>query len=143
MKKKVIIIHGPNLNMLGTRKPHVYGTESLAEVNDDILKTAHHLDIEVDIYQSNIEGEIINQIHKAHNNYNAIIINPGAFTHYSYAIRDAIEAISIPVIEVHISNIYRRENFRSHSVIAPVCSGQISGMGKDGYILALHKISML
>lgn len=129
MKKKVLVIHGPNLNMLGIREPQIYGDQCLQDINNKILKKAGELDVEAKIIQSNVEGDIINQIHSAYNNYDAIIINPGAFTHYSYAIRDAIEAVGIPTIEVHISNIYKREPFRANSVIAPVCLGQISAGG--------------
>jgi 3-dehydroquinate dehydratase II len=141
--KRVMVIHGPNLNMLGNRNPKVYGENSLEAVNDYIAKKAKELKIEVDFFQSNCEGKIINKIHKIFNGYSALIINPGAYTHYSYAIRDAIESIDIPTIEVHISNIYKREAFRSHSVIAPVSMGQISGLGIEGYILALEKIARL
>ena len=141
--KRVMIIHGPNLNMLGIRKKEIYGIHSLKDVNDDIREKAQVLDLEVDIYQFNGEGEIITKIHQAYCGYHALIINAGAYSHYSIGIRDAIEAIDIPTIEVHISNIYKRESFRAFSMIAPVCTGQISGLGMEGYILALEKISNL
>lgn len=141
--KRIMVIHGPNLNMLGIRKKEIYGAHNLDDVNDAIKERALALNLDVDVYQSNSEGEIIGQIHKAYHGYHALIINAGAYSHYSIAIRDAIEAISIPVIEVHISNIYARESFRAFSMIAPVCLGQITGLGVEGYILALDKIASL
>ncbi|MCR1897984.1 type II 3-dehydroquinate dehydratase [Irregularibacter muris] len=141
--KKIMVLHGPNLNLLGFRKPHIYGKETLQDINGEILEKSSKLKVRVEIFQFNSEGQLIEQIHKAHNMYDGIIINPAAFTHYSYAIRDAIEAIEIPTIEVHLSNIYNRECFRAKSVISPVCLGQISGLGKEGYILALEKLASL
>lgn len=135
--KKILIINGPNLNLLGKREPEVYGSDTLESINTEIIQEADKLRVKCDFYQSNHEGDIIDKIHYAWDNYDGIIINPGAYTHYSYAIRDAIAAVSIPVIEVHLSNIHAREEFRSHSVLAPVCKGQICGLGKKGYILAL------
>ena len=139
--KKILLIHGPNLNMLGIRKKDIYGNASLDDVNKMIREKAGPLDLAVDIYQYNGEGEIITQIHRAYNNYQGLIINPGAYSHYSIGIRDAIEAIDIATIEVHISNIYKRESFRANSVISPVCMATIAGFGIEGYILALEGIS--
>lgn len=141
--KKVMVIHGPNLNMLGIREKEIYGRHALQDINDMIKKKSKELDIEVEIYQFNGEGEIISQIHKAYSKCHALIINPGAYTHYSIGIRDAIKAVDIPTIEVHISNIYNRESFRSNSVISPVCMGQITGLGIEGYVLAIERISHL
>lgn len=140
-RKTFLIINGPNLNLLGDREPGVYGSESLESINKGIKAEADLLNVDVDFFQSNHEGAIIDAIHNARVEFDGIIINPGAFTHYSYAIRDAIAAVRLECIEVHISNVYKREEFRSHSVIAPVCSGQISGLGKMGYILALRGLA--
>lgn len=132
---KVLIIHGPNLNLLGKREPDIYGTLTLEDLNERINKTAAELGIKTLIIQSNSESDIIEAIHKA--DYDLLIINPAAFTHTSIAIRDAISAVGKPAIEVHISNIHKREDFRRRSYIAGVCKGQISGFGADSYILAL------
>lgn len=137
---KILLINGPNLNMLGIRNTTMYGSMSLLEVNQDIQKTAEKEGISIDFFQSNIEGELIDCIHKSYGVYQGIIINPGAYGHYSIAIRDAIEAVSLPVVEVHISNIYNREQFRRHSVISEVCIGQISGLGYQGYIYAMDAL---
>ena len=134
---KVSLIHGPNLNLIGLREPEFYGRDSFDEINRKIKLRAQQLDMEVHIMQSNHEGEIIDAIHEARESADALIINPGAFTHYSYAIRDAITAVRLPAIEVHLSNVHAREAFRRESVIAPVVSGQIIGMGPYGYLLAL------
>jgi 3-dehydroquinate dehydratase-2 len=139
--KKVLIINGPNLNMLGIREPDIYGKETLETINDQILNKAKNMNLDIEFIQSNHEGQIIDKIQESMGKYDYIIINPGAFTHYSIAIRDAIKASSIPSIEVHISNIYQREEFRKNSVIAPVCVGQISGLGSYGYLLALDFVS--
>jgi len=134
---KVLIIHGPNLNMLGKRETDIYGNKTLDEMNNEIIKRANELKINVEIKQSNHEGEIIDQLQAA-GDYDAIIINPGALTHYSIAVRDAIASIKIPVIEVHLSNIHAREEFRAKSVTASVVAGQISGFGIGSYLLALE-----
>ena len=139
--KKILILNGPNLNMLGIREPGVYGSESLDDVNEKIKNKAKTLNCEVEFFQSNIEGEIINKIHSAMGGVDGIVINPGAFTHYSYAIRDAISCVNIPTIEVHISNVHKREEFRHKSVTAPVCVGQICGLGTNGYLYALEELS--
>lgn len=138
---KVLVINGPNLNMLGIREPGIYGNDTLSDLVMQIRKAAEKLDVEVDFFQNNSEGEIINAIHSAFGKFDAILINPGAYTHYSYAIRDAIESVKLPCIEVHISNIHKREEFRHKSVTAPVCTGQIAGLGKIGYILALEALA--
>ena len=137
----ILIIHGPNLDILGKRDENIYGRISLEEINSLIKKRASEENINVEFFQSNFEGEIIGKIHEAMgDNTNGIIINPGAFTHYSIAIRDALEAVNIPVVEVHLSNIYNREEFRQKSVIAPVCMGQITGFGHNSYLLALDAL---
>ncbi len=141
MEKKILIIHGPNLNLLGEREPDVYGYDTMESINGEITKEAQKLGLSCDFIQSNHEGEIIDKIHNVRKTHSGIIINPGAYTHYSYAIRDAIAAITIPCIEVHLSNVYSRDEFRSKSVIAPVCKGQIAGFGKQSYILALKGIA--
>lgn len=138
--KKVLIINGPNLNMLGVREPGIYGNETLETLCDKIRKKAELLNAEVEFYQSNIEGELINKIHSAMGNFDGIVINPGAYTHYSYAIRDALASVNVPAIEVHISNVHKREEFRHKSVTAPVCAGQICGLGTNGYLYALEEL---
>ena len=143
MSKRIIIINGPNLNMLGTRERDVYGTTTLSEIAAAVTEEAKVLGIDSDFVQTNHEGEIIDKIHEARGRYDTIIINPGAYTHYSIAIRDAIKAVELPCIEVHLSNIHAREEFRTNSVIAPVCAGQISGFGANSYILALQAVAML
>ena len=134
--KKILIVNGPNINLTGKRKTDVYGTQSFEKMNAEIEKTADEMGLSVIFFQSNVEGEIVNALHAAEN-CDGIVINAGAYTHYSIAIRDAIEAISAPVIEVHMSNIDAREEFRRVSVIAPVCVGTITGFGKTSYTLAL------
>jgi len=135
---RVLVIHGPNLNLLGERKPEVYGTQTLEQVDARIAQLAAELKLEVRSVQHNSEGAIVDELHAARGAYDAIIINPGAFTHYAHAIADAIAAIGIPVIEVHLSNVFARESFRRVSVVAPVCAGTISGFGVDSYLLALR-----
>lgn len=136
---RILVIHGPNMNLLGKRDQSLYGKHNLDEINQMIQSKAKRLKMEVEIIQSNSEGEIIDQLHKTlDGDYDGVIINPGGYTHYSISIRDAIEVLDIPVIEVHLSNIYKREEFRRNSVIAPVCRGQISGFGLDSYLLALE-----
>ena len=138
--KKFVLIHGPNLNMTGIREQGVYGAETLDDINQWLLSYAKEKGIELSILQSNSEGEIIDAIHRTYGKADALVINPGAYTHYSYAIRDAIKAVAVPAVEVHLSNIHAREEFRSKSVIAPVCLGQICGFGKQGYRLALDVV---
>jgi len=134
----VLVIHGPNLNLLGTREPDVYGRTTLDDIDAMLEKEAAPLGVSVRTFQSNSEGELVTAIQEAAGWANAIIINPGAYTHTSVALRDAVTAVGIPVIEVHLSNIYAREEFRHHSYIAPVAAGQISGFGAESYRLALH-----
>ncbi|RJQ33108.1 MAG: type II 3-dehydroquinate dehydratase [Actinobacteria bacterium] len=139
----VLVIHGPNLNLLGEREKEIYGEADLVQINSEIKKKALGLGHQIEAFQSNDEGEIVTQIQKAAENYKAIIINPAAFTHYSIAIRDAVAAIKIPVIEVHLSNIYAREEFRQKSIISAVASGVISGFGSQSYLLALEAVNSL
>lgn len=141
--RKILVINGPNLNLLGTREKDVYGSETLEDIARKLYIEAERLNVEIDFVQSNHEGEIIDKIHEARGKYDSLIINPGAYTHYSIAIRDAIKAVEIPTIEIHLSNIHAREEFRSKSVIAPACVGQISGFGSGSYILALNAAAMI
>lgn len=134
----ILVIHGPNLNLLGTRNPEIYGKDSLNDINAALKEKADNLGVTISFFQSNHEGAIIDTLHQTRGKVDGIIINAGAFTHYSYAIRDAIESIQIPTIEVHLSNIYAREPFRRHSVISEVCKGTIAGFGKVSYLLALE-----
>lgn len=138
--KKILIIHGPNLNLLGQREPGVYGKESFESVNHFIGEKARAEGFDFEIFQSNSEGGIIDKLHCASGHFDGIVLNAGAYTHYSIAIRDAITAVKLPCIEVHLSNIYAREEFRHTSVIAPVCVGQISGFGKNSYALAIEAL---
>jgi 3-dehydroquinate dehydratase-2 len=138
--KKVLVINGPNLNMLGIREPEVYGETSLDAINTRVASEAEVMRIDVEFFQSNSEGEIIDAIHSAHGEADGIILNAGAYTHYSYAIRDAVASVDAPCVEVHLSNIYSRDDFRKTSVIAPVCIGQISGFGIKSYLLALRAL---
>lgn len=135
---KILVINGPNLNLLGEREPAVYGDNSLEAINAELTERAAVMGHKIDFFQSNSEGAIIDRLHAARLDCAGVILNAGAYTHYSYAIRDAIAAIKIPVIEVHLSNVDSREEFRKTSVIAPVCKGSISGFGKDSYLLALN-----
>lgn len=137
---KILVINGPNINMLGKREPGIYGAETMESVNERLSKEAEALGCEIDFYQSNIEGEIVTAIQNTRDAYDGIIINPAAYTHTSVAIRDALSSVDTPAIEVHISNIHKREEFRHKSLTAPVCMGQICGLGTDGYILALYKL---
>lgn len=141
MTRKILVINGPNLNLLGEREPGVYGEGSFEQLNLDILETAKKLGLKCEVFQSNHEGEIIDKLHNCRTNCSGVVINAGAYTHYSYAIRDAISAIKIPCIEVHISNVFARDEFRSHSVISAVCAGTICGLGRNGYFLAMRALS--
>ena len=135
----ILVIHGPNLNMLGLREPEIYGSLGLEDINKMIIDFANQNDLNVYIHQSNIEGEIVDYIHKNRDS-DGLVINPAAYTHTSIAIRDAIKSVDIPTVEVHLSNIHSREQFRKTSYIAPVCIGQISGFGHYSYILGLSAI---
>lgn len=134
---RIAVLNGPNLNMLGIREPGVYGNESLSAIEAQVKSRGDELGVQVSFFQSNHEGDMIDRIHSAYGNEDGIIINPGAWTHYSYAIRDALSAVSIPIVEVHLSNIHKREAFRHVSVVAPVALGQIAGFGASGYLMAL------
>tara|TARA_Y100001970_G_C13825750_1_gene647176 strand:- start:56 stop:481 length:426 start_codon:yes stop_codon:yes gene_type:complete len=136
---KLLIIHGPNLNLLGQREPDIYGTQSLDDINQQISAHAESRNVHITFFQSNHEGELIERIQSA-GEYDGLIINPAAFTHSSIAIRDALSSLSIPKVEVHLSNIYQRESFRHHSYSAAACNGQISGFGGHGYQLAIDAI---
>lgn len=134
---KILVINGPNLNMLGIREKNIYGKESYESICDNLKEVSKSLEIEIEIKQSNIEGEIINYIQAALGEFDGIVINPGAYTHYSIAIYDALKAVNLPTVEVHLSNIHSREEFRRVSVTAPACIGQICGFGAYGYTMAL------
>jgi 3-dehydroquinate dehydratase II len=137
--KKIMVIHGPNLNLLGKREEAIYGKKSLKDINELLEKKAKALGVSVEFFQSNHEGEIVQKIQDAKRfEFNAVLLNPAAYTHTSVAIRDAVSAVDIPVVEVHISNIYAREEFRHKSMIAPAASGQISGFGINSYVLGLE-----
>lgn len=139
---KLLVIHGPNLNLLGIREPETYGVYTLAQINEKIEQYAKKYNIEVTIRQTNHEGVLVDWLHDAREWANGIILNPAAYTHTSVAIRDAIVAIKIPVVEVHLSNIYARENFRQQSLTAPVCVGQLCGFGWKSYLLAIDFFRM-
>ncbi|MCI7260109.1 MAG: type II 3-dehydroquinate dehydratase [Selenomonas sp.] len=137
---KVLVLNGPNLNLLGTREPAIYGSTTLKDIEAMMLKRASEAGIAIDFFQSNHEGELVDRVQAANHNYDYIIFNAAAFTHYSIALRDAIGAIEVPVIEVHISNIHKREEFRHTSVLAPVALGQICGLGVESYLAALEAV---
>lgn len=138
MKKSILVIHGPNLQLLGQREVEIYGKLTLEEINRAIAAEAKALKVAVDFFQSNHEGEILDQIGAARKKYAAIVINPAAYTHTSVALRDALLACALPCVEVHLSNIHKREEFRRQSVTAPACVGLVSGFGKDSYVLGLR-----
>lgn len=135
---KILILHGPNLNLLGSREPEVYGTETLADINAKIRTLGEELGVETDFFQSNHEGALIDRIHQARQDgVDGLIINPGGLTHTSVSLRDALSGVAIPTVEIHLSNIHSREEFRHRSFIAPIAVGQICGFGSEGYLLAL------
>jgi 3-dehydroquinate dehydratase II len=134
---KIVVIQGPNLNMLGVREQHVYGPMKLEQIHGQMKDFAEQNGVEIEFFQSNLEGEIVDKVQECYGDANGIIINPAAYTHTSIAIRDAISAVSLPTIEVHISNIHRREEFRKTNMIAPVCSSSVVGFGPFGYHLAM------
>lgn len=136
----ILVLHGPNLNLLGKREPGIYGSVSLENINRLLEEEAKTLHVTVSSLQSNHEGVLVDAIHAALDEHQGILINAGAYTHTSVAIRDAIAGVNLPTVEVHLSNIYRREEFRHHSYIAPIAIGQISGFGSDSYILGLHAL---
>ena len=136
----VLVLHGPNLNLLGTREPDVYGTDTLADIDSQLTTLAEELKITIRIKQSNSEEVLIESLHSSREWANGVLFNPGAFTHTSVALRDAIAAIDIPVVEVHLSNIHARESFRRESLLAPVCLGSISGFGSQSYMLGLRSL---
>ena len=134
---KIMVINGPNINMLGVREPEVYGGQSYSDLEEYVERYAETIGVETVVMQSNSEGDIIDYIHYALGKYDGIVINPGAYTHYSYAIFDALKSVNLPAVEVHISNVHKREEFRCKSVTAPACIGQICGLGFMGYTLAM------
>ena len=139
---KILVMNGPNLNLLGTREPEIYGSLTLADIHERLRQRANEADLDIEFMQSNHEGVLVDAIQRARRTVDYIILNAGAFTHYSIALRDAIAAVDVPVIEVHLSNIHQREEFRHKSVIAPVVLGQIAGFGAESYMAALEIIIM-
>ena len=139
---KILVLHGPNLNLLGVREPGVYGSTTLASIDASLFQLAAEYSIELETFQSNYEGALTDKIHQTYGTKQGILINPGAFTHYSYALRDALSSVDLPTVEIHLSNIHKREAFRHQSVTAPVVLGQICGLGAYGYelgLMALHR----
>jgi 3-dehydroquinate dehydratase-2 len=141
--RRILVLHGPNLNLLGEREPEIYGRVTLAQIDSELRRLGEELGLAVEAFQSNSEGALVDRIQAARGQYQALVINPAAYTHTSVAIRDAIQMLGIPVIEVHLSNVYRREPFRHHSTIADVADGRIMGFGPDSYYLALRAAAAL
>ena len=140
MGYRISVLHGPNLNLLGTREPDVYGSTTLEQIDSDIAAAAQQVDVEIRALQSNDEGALVDAVQEAAGWADGLILNPGALTHYSISLRDAVSAIGLPAVEVHLSNVYAREEFRQRSVVAPVCVGQVAGFGGFSYIAALHAL---
>lgn len=140
MSRTVLLLNGPNLNLLGVREPEVYGTDTLDDIVDGVRDHAAALGVEIEAYQSNIEGELIDRLHAARGNVDGVVFNPGAFTHYSVALRDAVSACELPVVETHLSNVHARESFRHTSVLTAVCIGVVSGFGQNSYRLAFDAL---
>jgi len=140
--RRILILHGPNLNLLGQREPDVYGHLTLDDINEKLVKAGNELGATVNTFQSNSEGELVDTLQQAGSEKDGVVFNPGGYTHTSVALRDAISAISIPVVEVHISNVFAREEFRHHSVLAPVCLGKITGFGWHSYLLGMQALVM-
>ena len=138
--KTILVIHGPNLNLLGRREPEIYGADTLEDINTELVQAGKKLGDEVETYQSNHEGALVDRIQQAADQVDGLVINPAGYTHTSVALRDALQMMDIAVIEVHLSNIYRRASFRHHSMTAPAATGQISGLGKNGYLLAIEAL---
>ncbi len=140
MAKKLLLINGPNMNMLGIRQPEIYGRDTLETIEKLTVAKAAELGYECECFQSNYEGAIVEAIHKAYGRIDGIVMNPAAFTHYSYAIADAVSAVAIPTVEVHMSDVHNRESFRANSVILPYCIGQVAGQGKESYTVGVEKM---
>ena len=140
-RHKILVIHGPNLNMLGMREPDIYGHQTLGEIDAALQAKAEQLGLHMETFQSNHEGDIVDNIQQSHDSFHGIIINPAAYTHTSIAIRDALSLLNIPVVEVHLSNIYKRESFRRSSMMSAVVTAQITGFGSQGYLLALEGLA--
>jgi 3-dehydroquinate dehydratase-2 len=139
-QRRILVIHGPNLNLLGTREPQIYGSTTLAEIDAELAARAQKAGAVLESYQSNIEGELVTRIQQARGTFDGIVINPAAYTHTSVALRDALEAVALPAVEIHLSNLHRREPFRRESLTAPACVGQIAGFGARSYYLGLEAI---
>ena len=140
MRKKLLLINGPNMNMLGIRQPEIYGRDTLETVESLTVERARELGYECECFQSNYEGAIVEKIHQAYGKVDGIVMNPAAFTHYSYAVADAVSAVAIPTIEIHMSDIHSRESFRRKSVILPYCIGQVAGLGKESYAVGVERL---